>query len=97
MAKIDGWWHELTVPNQPPFNNPSHLKIFHWYNIAGVYNRKDGMMRLYIDGKEIAKKYAGTGGVETVNADIRVGKAGILIEPTEEPMIISLVITALTD
>jgi hypothetical protein len=83
MAKVNGWWQELTVSNKPPFKDANHLKLFHWYHIAGVYNIKDGMMRLFINGKEIAKRYAGPGGVETVNTDIRVGKAGIMREPTE--------------
>ncbi len=83
MAKINGWWHQLTVPNSPPFNDPNHLGLFRWYHIAGVYNKFDGFMRLYINGKEIASHYAGPGGLESVNTDIRIGKAGVLRQPTE--------------
>jgi hypothetical protein len=83
MAKINGWWHQLSVPNKPPFKDSNHLELFRWYCITGVYNKTDGMMRLYINGIEIASKYAGTGGVQTVNADIRIGKADQLRQPTE--------------
>lgn len=83
MAKINGWWHQLSVPNQPPFNDPNHLELFRWYHVAGVYNKTDGMMRLYINGNEIASRYAGTSGVQTVNADIRIGKADKMRQPTE--------------
>jgi hypothetical protein len=83
MAKINGWWHQLSVPNKPPFNDANHLALFRWYHIAGTYSRDDGMMRLYIDGKEIAGKYTGNGGVQTVKTDILVGKGAVLREPTE--------------
>jgi hypothetical protein len=83
MAKINGSWHQLSIPSKPPFDDVNHLSLFKWYYIAGTYNKTDGMMRLYINGNEIASKYAGPGGVETVNADIRIGKAEILREPTE--------------
>ena len=46
MAKINGWWHQLSVPNKPPFNDANHLTLFRWYHIAGTYSRDDGMMRL---------------------------------------------------
>lgn len=83
MAKVNGWWHELSVENQPPFKDENHLKLFQWYHIAGVYDKKDGKMSLYINGEKIASHYAGPGGIETVQADVRIGKAGVLREPTE--------------
>ena len=39
-------------------------------------------MRLYVNGREVAHKLVGTGGVQTALADVRVGKAGILRKPT---------------
>jgi hypothetical protein len=83
MAKINGWWHQLSISNVPPFTDANHLELFRWYHIAGVYNKTDGMMRLYINGNEIARNYAGPGGVQTVNTDIRIGKAGVMRQPTE--------------
>jgi hypothetical protein len=83
MVKVDGIWQQLSVPNKPPYGDDNHLKIFRWYYIAGSYNKADGMMRLYINGEEIASKQIGKGGIQTVNAAVRVGKAGVFSVPTE--------------
>jgi hypothetical protein len=83
MVKVDGVWEKLGVPNSPPYTDTNHLALFTWYCMAGTYNKNDGMMRLYIDGNEVASKVIGKGGVQTANADVRVGKAGILRLPTE--------------
>ena len=83
MVKVDGVWQQLGVPNQPPYADANHLVLFNWYHAAGVYNHNDGMMRLYINGKEVARKSVGKGGVQAVNADVRVGKAGIKRAPTQ--------------
>lgn len=82
-VKVGGVWQQLTVPNHPPYEAANHLALFRWYHIAGTYSRADGMMRLYIDGEQVASKSAGVGGVQTVNASVRVGKAGIPRMPTE--------------
>jgi hypothetical protein len=83
MVKVDNVWQELTVPNKPPYNDANHLALFKWYHIAGTYDKNDGMMRLYINGKQIADKQVGKGGIQTANADVRIGKAGIKRQPTE--------------
>jgi hypothetical protein len=83
MARIGGVWQQLSVPSRPPYADGNHLPLFRWCHVAGTYNKADGMMRLFLNGKEIAKKTVGTGGVQSVHADIRVGKAGILRTPTE--------------
>ncbi len=83
MVKVGGVWHKLSVPNQPPYTDANHLALFRWYHVAGTYNQTDGMMRLYINGQEVASQSAGPGGVQAANADVRVGKAGILRVPTE--------------
>lgn len=83
MVKVDGVWQQLSVPNSPPYADANHLALFRWYQAAGVYDKTDGMMRLYINGKEVANKSIGKGGVQTANAELRVGKAGILRKPTE--------------
>ena len=83
MVKIDTIWEKLTVPNKPPFNDTNHLALFRWYNVAGTYDKSKGLMRLYINGKEVASKAVGKRGVKIVNTDIRIGKAGIMRIPTE--------------
>ncbi len=83
MVKVDGVWQKLSVPNKPPYDDANHLALFKWYHAAGTYDKNDGMLRLYVNGKEVANKSVGKGGVQTVNADVRVGKAGILRTPTE--------------
>ena len=83
MVKVDGVWQQLSVPNKPPYSDANHLALFRWYHAAGTYDKNDGMMRLYINGKEVAGKAIGKGGVQTVHADVRVGKAGIRRTPTE--------------
>jgi hypothetical protein len=83
MLKVDGAWQQLSVPNKSPFSDPNHLSLFRWYHIAGTYDKADGTMHLYIDGILIGSKSLARGGAQTVDADIRIGKAGILRKPTE--------------
>ena len=83
MVRVDGAWEQLSVPNKPPYTDANHLALFRWYCVAGTYNKTDGMMRLYVNGKEVAGKTIGKSGVQTANADVRLGKAGILRVPTE--------------
>lgn len=83
MVKVDGTWHQLSVSNKPPYADANHLALFRWYHAAGTYDKNDGMMRLYIDGKEIAAKSIGRGGLQTVPTEVRVGKAGLRRKPTE--------------
>jgi len=82
-VQVDGVWEQLTVPNSPPYTDANHLALFTWYQIAGTYDQTTGAMRLLINGREIATKTVGKGGVQTAAADVRVGKAGILTKPTE--------------
>lgn len=81
-VKVDGVWEQLGVPNQPPYTDTNRLAVFRWYHQAGTYSQKDGMMRLYVNGHEVASRKIGTGGVQTANAEVRVGKAGIRTVPT---------------
>ena len=71
------------MPNRPPYNDTNHLGVFTWYHLAGTYDRDQGMMRLYLNGNEIASKSIGKGGVQTVPAEVRVGKAAIKRVPTD--------------
>jgi hypothetical protein len=82
-VKVDGAWQQLSVPNKPPYADANHLGLFQWHHAAGTYDKNDGMMRLYVNGKEVANKAIGKGGVQTADAELRVGKAGILRTPTE--------------
>jgi hypothetical protein len=83
MVKVGGKWQQLSVPSRPPYTDANHLVLLKWYHVAGTYSKTDGMMRLYVNGREVASKRAGPGGVQTANADVRIGKAGILRLPTE--------------
>jgi len=82
MVRVDGEWQQLSISNKPPYLDANHLAVFRWYHVAGTYDKSDGMMRLYVNGKEIGGRLIGKGGVQTVNADVRVGKAGIMRVPT---------------
>ena len=83
MVQIDTTWEKLSVPNEPPYNDTNHLALFRWYNLAGTYDKKQGIMSLYIDGKQVAAKSVSRSGIQTVNTYIRIGKAGIMRTPTE--------------
>ena len=83
MIQVNGSWQQLTVPSSPPYNDPNHLNLFQWYNVAGTYNKQDGTMRLYVNGKEVANKKVGTGGLQKADDDVRVGKSGILSNITD--------------
>jgi hypothetical protein len=82
-VKVNGIWQQLNVPNSPPYTDANHLSLYKWYCIAGIYNKEEGMMHLFINGKDIAHKSIGKGGIQVVNEDIRVGKANIKRMPTE--------------
>lgn len=82
-VKVDGAWQQLSVPNKPPYDDANHLNLFTWYHAAGTYDKAAGVMRLYVNGKEVSNKTIGSGGVQTAQAEVRVGKAGILRTPTE--------------
>ncbi len=82
-VKVDGVWEQLSVPNKPPYTDTNHLAVFRWYHLAFTYNKNDGRMRLCLNGREIASRKIGTGGVQTAKAEVRVGKAGILTVPTD--------------
>jgi len=83
MARIGGVWQQLSLPSRPPYADANHLALFRWYHIVGTYGKADGTMRLYVNGKEIAAKKVGSGGVQSVPADLRIGKAAVLRMPTE--------------
>jgi hypothetical protein len=83
MVKTDTAWEQLSVPNKPPYNDTNHLALFRWYNLAGSYDKKQGVMRLYINGKEVASRLVSKSGVQISAAEIRIGKAGIMRTPTE--------------
>ena len=83
MAEVGGKWQQLTVPSAPPYTDANHLALFTWYHVAGVYDQPQGTMRLYVNGREVARTPVGTGGLETVQAKVRIGKADILRKPTE--------------
>ncbi len=83
MLEVDGVWQQLTVPNKPPYNDPNHLGLFQWYDLAGTYQQQDGLMRLYVNGWEVGRKLVGTGGVQAAAADVRLGQAGIPRKPTD--------------
>ena len=84
MVKVGGVWEKLSVPSSPPYADANHLALFRWYHLAGTYGKDDGIMRLYLNGSEIANRKVGTGGLQTAKADIRIGKAGIPRITTED-------------
>lgn len=81
--KVSGVWQQLVVTGRPPYNDTNHLALFRWYQLAGTYDKGQGVMRLYLNGKQIGEKAVGGSGVEATNADIRLGKAGLLEVPTD--------------
>ncbi len=84
MMQVGNTWQQLTVPGAKPYTDPNHLDLFHWHHLAGTFSKQDGIMRLYLDGREIANKSVGPDGLRTADADVRIGKAGILRKPTED-------------
>ncbi len=74
-------WELVAVPGKPPY--PDRLTLRRWYHLAGTYDAATGDMRLYVDGREVARGTAPAGGVAQPRADLRIGKAEILRVPTE--------------
>ena len=56
MVKVDGVWQQLSVPNKPPYTDANHLAVFRWYHVGGHLRQHEGMMRLYLNGQEVAAK-----------------------------------------
>lgn len=82
-VRVNGVKEQLTVTANPPYNDANHMGLFKWYHVAGTYNKTNGALRLYLNGTEVAGKQIGKGGLQTVSADLRIGKSAILREPTE--------------
>ena len=74
-------WELLAVPGKPPYKD--RLALRRWYHLAGTYDAATGVMRLYVDGRELARGSAPAGGVAQPAAELRIGKAGIPRVPTE--------------
>ena len=82
-VKVHGAWEQLSVPNSPPYKDANHLNLFRWYHMAGTYNQQDGKMLLYVNGRMVAEKSNGKDGVQTCNADVRIGMAGVRSSPVD--------------
>lgn len=74
-------WELLAQSGKPPYAD--RLTLRRWYHLAGTYDAATGAMRLFVDGREVARGTAPAGGVVQPAADLRIGKAGILRVPTE--------------
>lgn len=82
MIKTGTAWEELSVPNTLPYTDAHHLALYRWYHLAGTYDKSTGLMRLYINGKEVAGRSVSKSGIHIPDAAIRIGKAGIMRTPT---------------
>jgi Concanavalin A-like lectin/glucanases superfamily len=89
--EFDGYKTVISVPAaMAPQLSGGSLTLEGWfalgaypYCMEGTYDKNDGMMRLYINGKEVAVKFAGKGGVQAISTELRIGKANVLLAPTE--------------
>jgi len=59
-------WEELT--------SDEHLERNRWYHVVGVFDGSQGLMRLYVDGKQSGAKRVNRGEVRTAEDPIQIGK-----------------------
>ncbi|MBB3186205.1 LamG domain-containing protein [Microbacter margulisiae] len=73
-------WAEVNLKGDMPFKNK--LKIFKWYCLTGVYNKKRGEISLYINGQKVAsRKDVGNQGLEASHSDLLIGKSNKPLMP----------------
>ena len=71
-VKIGDTWTEVGITGQPPYAN--NLKLYRWYHLAGTYDKSDGRMCLYINGKLAASKSVPKSDIQTTDDNIQIGK-----------------------
>jgi hypothetical protein len=64
--RVGGVWEELTADY--------HLERKQWYHLASTYNKTNGQMIIYVNGKEVSKKTVAKAGIEMSLKDIQIGK-----------------------
>jgi len=64
--RIGDSWRELVSGNP--------LERHRWYHVAGTYDGKTGVMKLYIDGKPSGEQFLMPEGITVSKKDIRIGR-----------------------
>lgn len=63
-----GVWTTATIPEEQERDQETlidrglykgNLDLFRWYHLAGTYSKSDGILRLYVNGKEVATAMSG--------------------------------------
>ncbi|MBN1414846.1 MAG: LamG domain-containing protein [Bacteroidales bacterium] len=85
-VKIGNILYKIEVFDVPPYTGAgeNHISLFKWYHVAGTYEKELGRMCFYLNGRNIGCRSCANLGVNIVNDDIRIGKAGIMRIPTED-------------
>ena len=71
----NGHLHLASAPSnmgQIFLDSPSLIKLNNWYHVAGVINAKNGTMKIFIDGDEVASKDFGSE-IRISHLPIRIG------------------------
>jgi len=71
-VKIGDTWTEVGPTGEPPYAN--NLKLYRWYHLAGTYDKADGQMCLYVNGKLAASKPVPKAEIQTTDDKIQIGK-----------------------
>jgi hypothetical protein len=66
-----GKYEALTIPSVEPYQN--NLPMYRWSHVAGSFDKNSGMMRLYVDGKEVASKKISTSPIQINNDSVKIG------------------------
>jgi hypothetical protein len=64
--RIANQWHELITDN--------HLERRTWYHIAGTYENASGLMKIFVDGKQVGEKEIAKGEIELSGKDLFIGQ-----------------------
>ena len=60
--------------NWMQLNTDFHMERRRWYHLAATYDQASGLMKVYVDGRQVGELSAGEGMIQTSKKDIRIGK-----------------------
>ena len=65
-VKAGDRWEELV--------SDKHLERKQWYHIAGTYDKQNGKMNIYVDGKPVGEKDVAKADIVMSSKDVKIGK-----------------------
>ena len=64
--RVGGEWEELTAD--------FHMERRTWYHLAATYDKKTGLMKIFLNGKPIEQKKVARSNIELAKKDLKIGQ-----------------------